>query len=60
MKKKLKLKEYKFTTFNAFGHEVEQYRVEEYHVKRARAYAQKIVANSRSNEARHGRVTLSK
>lgn len=57
---KIKEKKYTFTTFDKAGEEVETYKVEAFNVKEARLYAQKIVANSRDNEYRHGRVTLVK
>lgn len=53
-------KTFTFTTYNAIGEEVETYKVGAFNVKEARSYAQKIVGNSRDNEARHGRVTLVK
>lgn len=56
----LKEKTFKFTTFNASGEEVETYTTDQYNIKEARKYAQLVVANSRDNEMKHGRVTLAK
>lgn len=56
--KKLKEKTFTFTTYDSYGCEVETYKKEFLHVIFAREYAKNIVANSRDNEVRHGRVTL--
>lgn len=56
--KKSKEKKFIFTTYNALNEVVEMYEIEAYNVKEARKYANEIVANSKDNEIRHGRVTL--
>ena len=58
--KTLKEKTFTFTTYNSQNEEVETYKIEAYNVKEARKYAKNIVANSRDNEDKHGRVTLVK
>lgn len=56
--KTLKEKTFTFTTYDAHGYEVETYKKEFIHVNFAREYAKNIVANSRDNEVKHGRVKL--
>lgn len=53
-------KEYRFTTFDHSGDEVETYTIQAFNIKEARKTAQNVVGNSRDNEDRHGRVTLTK
>lgn len=53
------MKTYKFTTFNGIGEEINSYTVSCYHIKGARDYAKKIIANSMENEVRNSRIKLS-
>jgi hypothetical protein len=58
MKKSIKnnFKTYHFQTYNVLGEVVKIYQVEELDVTRARKYAKLVIANSRDNEVRNGRI----
>lgn len=52
------MKEYKFTTFNKLGEEIETYKYFGYSAKDIKEIAVKIIANSMQGETRHSRITL--